>query len=362
MKKICLFIGIMFSFQITLRSQVTDEFKKEQGLLHPPPVVNFYITGLCYGDTTRLVSKTDLGEIYWAITNDKGDTLYSFHGETTSYYFKKKGVYNICQTADNGHLATKIRTVLVDTIIQADFEYRPCFNEFNNQSYCSDQYVWLMPDHSVSTDTFPAFQFKQPGTYPVKLTAKKGNKAHTIVKMISIVPDSIGIPDATFTFKRHGSSNVFDFKAVDSLQRNYSWSFGDRTFDDTSGYKVTHTFDMDKYSPPMSLRVGNSCGFQFYELDPFKITGVEMYSLDQHTSVYPNPAKEELNISISDLPSSDELTLKLMDLKGAVLLENHQHTSGMIAVKWNTSSLARGIYVLQIIDRDQFINRKIVIQ
>jgi hypothetical protein len=58
-----------------------------------------------------------------------------------SYYFKKRGFYSVCLTADNGHLATKTRIIRVDTITEADFKYRNCFNEFENLSTCADQFT-----------------------------------------------------------------------------------------------------------------------------------------------------------------------------------------------------------------------------
>lgn len=362
MKKISLYLGILFAISIHVQAQTTDEYHREEGILHPPPVVNFYITGLCYGDTTHFISKTDIGEIYWAITNDKGDTLYSVKSVDTKYYFKKKGIYNICQTADNGHLATKIRTVVVDTITHADFYFRPCINEFNNLSTCSDQFVWLMPDNSTTTDAFPAYQFKTGGNAPVKLIAKKGNKANTVTKVISVPTDSLGIPDATFTFKRQGTSNVFDFKAVDSLEPHYSWTFGDLTFDDVSGYKVTHTFNTSKYEAPMNLRVSNGCGFKIYEADPFAVVGIETYSLMENIRVFPNPATEELTIAITDLPIAQWVSIRLTDIHGKIFKEYESALSGSFNTKWDISTFAKGIYFLEIISNDQLINKKIMVQ
>lgn len=361
MKTIFLCLVALLTIYVPMQSQTTDGYKTGESTLHPPPVVNFYITGLCYGDTTHFISKTDIGEIYWAITNDKGDTLYSVKSVDTKYYFKKKGMYNICQTADNGHLATLIRTVVVDTITHADFYFRPCINEFNNLSTCADQFVWLMPDNSTTTNAFPAYQFKTGGSFPVKLTAKKGNKANTVTKMIAVPTDSLGIPDATFTFKRHGTSNVFDLKAVDSLEPNYSWTFSDLTFDDTSGYKVTHAFNMSKYEAPMNLRVSNGCGFRIYEADPFAIVGVDEYSLTENTYVFPNPATEELTISISGLHASEQLALKLTDMQGKLIKESESQASVSFNAKWDVSTLAKGIYFLELITGDQVVNKKIVI-
>ena len=366
MKKIfstgILMLFTVFAF-VKANAQSTDEYKLNEKALHPPPVPNFYISGLCYGDTTFFFNKTDLGEIYWAITNDKGDTLFSEKNENIKYFFKKKGIYNICLTADNGHIATKIRTVLVDTITHADFYFRTCINEFDNQATCADQFIWTFPDNVTSTTTFPTYQFKKGGSFPVQLIAKKGSKANTITKIITVTSDSLGIPDATFTFKRHGTSNTFDLKAVDSLANQYNWTFGDRQFDDTSGYKVTHTFDMDKYDGPVSLRVANGCSFTFYEVDPFDVTGItDNYFLERNASVYPNPVNDAVNIVIENLKVSKVITIRLIDMNGAVVLENRAITMGTsYALQWNVTSFSKCIYLIQILTDGELLNKKIAV-
>lgn len=349
---------------MSLSAQSAVKRKENEKTLHPPPIVNFYITGLCYGDTTYFISKTNIGDISWAITNDKGDTLYLANTENAKYYFKKKGYYNICQTADNGHIAFKIRTVLVDTITNVGFYYRKCINEFDNTSTCADQFVWTFPNNTTSTDTFPTYQFKNTGKFPVKLVVKKGNKTKTLTQMISLPPDSVGIPEATFTFKRHGNLNIFDFKAVDSLADNYNWSFGDIQFDDTSGYKVTHTFDMKKYNGLVSLRVQNGCGFTSYETDPFTVTGIfDEYFLIRNVSIYPNPASDEVNIAINNLPHPKTVVIKLIDIKGSVLQEEKfVNATASFNTKFNTSSLSKGMYLIQLTIDDQLLNKKIIVQ
>lgn len=367
MKKIVfsfILIKLAMFLHVPLRAQSTDEYRLNEKVMHPPPVVNFYITGLCYGDTTYFINKTDIGTIYWAITNDKGDTLFSAKTDNTKYFFKKKGLYNVCQTADNGHIATKIRTVLVDTITHAAFEFRKCINEFNNLSTCADQFVWTFPDNETSTHAFPTYVFQKAGTATVKLIAKKGNKANTHSETVTLPPDSLDVPKATFTFKRHGTSNVFDLVAVDSLADWYAWSFGDRQFLDTTGYKVTHTFDMSVYEAPVSLRVQNGCGFSTYELDPFAVTGInDPYFLNRNASVYPNPTSEEVNIAITNLQRTENILIRLIDVNGTVLQEHQSMSTGTaLNFKFNTSSLSKGIYLIQLMMDGQLLNKKVIVQ
>jgi hypothetical protein len=359
-----LFLSLLPGFSASLKAQSIHELYTNKRALHPPPIPDFYMSGLCFGDTTRFYNRTNAGSISWSILNDKGDTLYTALKDTIAYYFKKRGAYNVCLTADNGHLATLTRTVMVDTIVKADFAYRTCINEFNNLSTCSDHFIWTFPGSITSAATFPGYQFKKGGPNTVKLVASKGNKSNTITKIITMTWDSLGAPDSTFIFKRHGTSYTFDFKAVDSLERSYSWNFGDRQFDDTSGYKVTHTIDFAKYSGPVQLRVASACSFTICEIDPFLTTGIpdEVFLL-RNTIVYPNPTSDELNLSINNLATGKRMTIKLMDAKGTLLKETQAiSTAKSYNQKYNMTEFAKGIYLLQIIADEQLLNKKIVVQ
>jgi hypothetical protein len=367
MKKFALFVFVLFVFTFSIRSvaqskQVISAVVKEK-LMHPPPVPYFLITGLCYGDTTHFTNRTiGTTKIHWSILNDKGDTLYQSDDLEISYYFKTRGFYSVCLTADNGHLATKTRIVSVDTVIKADFAYRNCFNEFENMSTCADHFIWVFPDGTHSTDTLPSYTFKAPGGLPVKLTAFRNAKNNTANKFISIGGDSLGQPDPTFTFK-HIDSTLFEFKAVDSLEHNYTWYFGDDTYDDSSGYKTRHVIDLEKYNGSVELFMTNVCGFAIFELNPFAITNVkEKNALSLNAAIYPNPARDELTISMTDLPEGKNMLVRLIDAKGSTLQETRTISHTKTLLKYDISALPKGIYLVQILIVEQLLSKKIVIQ
>lgn len=328
--------------------------------LHPPPVPYFYITGLCFGDTTHFINHTDIGSIRWSITTDKGDTIYRAVGDQAAYYFKKRGAYNVCLTADNGHLATKIRTVIVDTITKADFSFRYCYDVFDNLSACSDQYVWVLPDGSSTTAAFPAYKFTRPGVYPVKLVAIRGNRKDTLLKSISIRGDSLGAPNANFTFRKIGEPAVYEFTAMDSLADNYSWYFGDQKYDDTSGFKVIHSIDLETYDGAVDLWMSNGCGAANFQLDPIHLTRIKENSFEESVVVYPDPAADELHVNFSNGSTEKDRSIKLMDLRGRVLIDFKQEQVQNEDVL-HIGSLPAGMYILQIGTERSRWNKKIVI-
>jgi hypothetical protein len=353
---------LLFTLSLSVHAQSKGD---NASLLHPPPDPIFSVSGLCLGDTTYFINKTLGASIRWYISTSNGDTIYTSNNETASYYFKDRGTYTVCLTASNGHEASKFRTILVDSITKANFSFRYCYNEFDNLSTCSDQFVWILPDNSTTTDEFPKFKFASAGTYSVKLVAKKGNKSDTLVKIITIQKDSLNAPDARFTFKRVGiSSSVFEFTAVDSLADSYIWYFGDNRYDDTIGYKVTHIFDVDAYQPPVRLFVANGCGSTIYSADPFETTGIKKVNfLDVNTLIYPNPANTEIMLSIQNLPANKAIVIKFIDSNGRLLQENKStSTPSAYQLKYNLENVAKGIYLVQILIDGQLLNRKIVVQ
>lgn len=360
----CLFFILIMSSAFSQTQKSGSSFNPSKNL-HPPPVPYFIIKGLCYGDTTYFINKTTSTIISseWSIMNDKGDTIYTSKNQDASYYFKKRGFYSICLAANNGHIASKIRTVRIDTITTANFAFRYCYDEFENLSTCSDQFVWILPDNSTSTDFAPAYTFTVPGKFPVKLEARKGNKSNTLSKLVNMRGDSIGLPNAAFTCKRIDTSSTFEFTAVDSLATLYSWYFGDQQGDDTSGYKVIHTIDKSKYTPPVNLLITNGCGFTFDFLDPFTVTVLpEETKSMMDVTVYPNPVEEELIIAVNNSMDHKKAVLRLMDINGAIVTETKlQPTNGRFNFKYDVTQLHKGIYLLQVEVGKQVVNRKIMV-
>jgi PKD repeat protein len=368
MKKFILYnLVLLFVFTFTTRSvaQSKQAVPASEKVMHPPPVPYFLITGLCYGDTTHFINRSSsASSVHWSILNDKGDTLHQSDNNTMSYYFKKRGFYSVSLTADNGHLATKTRIVSVDTVTEANFAYRNCFNEFENLSTCADQYIWLFPDGSNSTDTLPRYTFKTPGQFLIRFTAfNKNGKSHTANKFISIGGDSLGQPNPAFTFK-HIDSTLFEFKAMDSLEHNYTWYFGDNAYDDTSGYKTRHVIDLEKYNGAVTLFLSNLCGFASADQDPFAITDIkETDQLSLHTIIYPNPASGELTLSIADLPPGKTILVRLVDAKGVTVKETTAITAAKnYRLNYNTSALPNGIYLVQMLVGEQLLSKKVILQ
>jgi hypothetical protein len=87
---------------------------------------------------------------------------------------------------------------------------------------------------------------------------------------------------------------------------------------------------------------------------PCDTTFVQNPSLQQKLSVYPNPASGSFFVQ---LPTSKDCSLKLINMNGAIVLEQQlSHTS---SARIACNQLSSGIYILQITQADQQWNQRI---
>jgi len=75
-------------------------------------------------------------------------------------------------------------------------------------------------------------------------------------------------------------------------------------------------------------------------------------------SVYPNPSKEFINVDLSSLTNVSDATVKIVSSNGTTVYESIA-TSQTETI--NTSSLLKGIYMVQVTSGNKIANKKIVI-
>ncbi|MFN3444939.1 MAG: T9SS type A sorting domain-containing protein [Bacteroidia bacterium] len=92
-----------------------------------------------------------------------------------------------------------------------------------------------------------------------------------------------------------------------------------------------------------------------YTLYVYGSVGYLENTLDNHISVFPNPAKDVLNITTT---SSPKITVQLFDINGKLQMEQVIEASATIDLK----TLTKGIYILKLNNSAQHITRKIVVE
>ena len=77
-------------------------------------------------------------------------------------------------------------------------------------------------------------------------------------------------------------------------------------------------------------------------------------------SISPNPTTEGVVLSLSSKVSK-KVQMRMTDVSGrAVISENWQIQAGENSKKWDVSQLAKGAYMIQIIENQDVISKKII--
>ncbi len=88
--------------------------------------------------------------------------------------------------------------------------------------------------------------------------------------------------------------------------------------------------------------------------------GIEDYLTDNYVSVFPNPASNELNVSIQS-PGEMDVTIKILNLLGKEVV-NTSFTSKLGNVKTiDITNLNNGVYVIQLESEGNIFSRKLII-
>ena len=89
-------------------------------------------------------------------------------------------------------------------------------------------------------------------------------------------------------------------------------------------------------------------------------SGINQQISDRHIRVFPNPANDQLNISL-DNPGNSEFLVSVTDLNGKVLLSKIYNFNGN-RIQIDLDGIKSGMYLLKLMDNNQVISKMFVIQ
>jgi hypothetical protein len=81
---------------------------------------------------------------------------------------------------------------------------------------------------------------------------------------------------------------------------------------------------------------------------------------DTQTIVYPNPSEGQMRIELKD-KSLNDLKVKVYDMNAKLIVTTFIHKNGLDHFDFE-AELQAGVYILQIITKDEVVNRKIIIK
>ncbi len=110
-------------------------------------------------------------------------------------------------------------------------------------------------------------------------------------------------------------------------------------------------------------KIGNTCDTIFSNsafLDMGSSTHIEKYSQDDLISIYPNPAKDLLTVSLETTTINENIEITIFDFVGRAL--KTIETTGQSEIQINTNDLTNGVYNVKIIIGDnRVVTKKVII-
>lgn len=267
--------------------------------------------------------------------------------------------------------ADSCESTFVDTISLTCVPPPPCRSDFDfTVSNCSEfsftnraqssgtitNYEWLFGDGTLSTDPNPTHIYTQNGDYQVclKVIADNGcEETYCDSISISCLPPPACM--AEFTTNTAGCPEIAFFDLSKDKGINFwNWDFGDgntsnlqnpsNTYANGGNYQVCLTINTDSCSSTTCQIVNVAC---------LSLADEEAIEI----KIYPNPAQDILNLSISQELKDAEV--KIYSIQGQLMLTENISVVNQKAI--NISDLPAGMFIIEIEEagsvfaRQQFI-------
>jgi PKD repeat protein len=296
-------------------------------------------------------------EFFWEF-GDGGTSV----EENPVHFYQEPGFYEVCLTISSPDCQDIFcNEVLVEGNgweCHADFgwqvnaDFSVTFMDFSYPT--PEEWLWEFGDGTTSTEQNPLHQYFEPGTYEVCLTML--NSSLNCQDMICHVVD-IETPaglNASFEYMQD-STNFFMLYFFDTSTGNpieWMWEFGDGTM--SNEQNPMHSFN-GPGSYVVCLTVMDVAGqastyCEEIILDGSFISGIGEPENELNIShVFPNPAKEFVNLEINS-PMNSEMEIALINLQGKVVQNSiHGLLTGENQVRLDVSTLAEGVYLVRVL-------------
>ncbi len=288
----------------------------------------------------------------WAWTFGDGGTSTL---QNPSHLYAAPGTYNVCLITTNtcgSDTTCQSVTVCAQPVSIFTFTTNQSSATFTNTSTNGTTSFWSFGDGVNSTQASPTHVYPSPGTYTACLVTYNACYTDTLCLTVTICP----LPLPSFNV----APNNFIYAFTDitpGVNTAWAWTFGDGGT--STVQNPTHTYAANgTYN--VCLEVTNSCGNDSScQTLVVNVVGVAD-GLDGSLQLWPNPARNQLKVSLL-LPGSSALDILVRDMAGRLV---HQHHVQVAAGTWSTqmdiSSLAAGMYMLEIQGQDLHAMRKFV--
>jgi len=303
---------------------------------------------------------------------DFGDGNSSTDAVFTTHSYSTPGYYTVCATIDDGGLCSSKSCRVI--LVTGGGGCTPLFLATTN---CG---VTTFTDLSTPTGYSYAEWDLGDGT---TATAAPGNYMHSYAvsdtytvhfQMIDTVnlcnlgystDIIVTIPSvaANFSYVASGTGPyAVNFTNTSSGATSYMWDFGDG--DTSSAENPVHDYDSCSYSVNLTAIDSNGCiSDTLILIDACDISVPTFNSVLNSMSVYPNPAKDNINLVLNSRLNSDVILI-VKDVTGRNVVESIpvQLNAGKNNYKLDLPKLPAGVYIIQINDDFGMMNTRVLIK
>ncbi|MDD5508092.1 MAG: PKD domain-containing protein [Bacteroidales bacterium] len=285
--------------------------------------------------------------VYW----DFGDGTFSWERDPLHIYTMEKDylVMHSAFSLSGSFMASQV--INICEMPTSDFTYELSKwgqLTLHDQSHMATKYRWDFGDGIVSTETSPEHYYQEDGTYTVSLLVTRGECADSASTVVEVCI----FPKAEFYYQVNGIE--INFYSTSIRADSLSWDFRDGS--GSSLANPVHTFNITgEYY--VLLHAYNGCGKD--SVTHMVYVGLEEMDKDVPVSIYPVPVSDKLYI----LPTSacKEMKATLYNAYGNIMLSLQKDNGAEGMILLDLTSMAEGVFFLQLTLDDRVYTRKIVV-
>ncbi|MCE3228636.1 MAG: hypothetical protein K0S32_3187 [Bacteroidetes bacterium] len=352
-----------------------------------PPTAAFSLpTLLCSSSATAtpVNSSTGSGPLTYSWSSSPAATISAPTASAPLFTFPGAGTYTVTLEATNSvttNITTQVVNVTACSAPTASFAVtsssvcNKVATNFTNTSTGSPTptFSWTTTGSSTitpsATSSNVAISFSTAGVYTVTLWAMNAQGTVSTTQTISI--SNCG-PVAGFNVPSGTQCTVAAITPTNTTPANspagggaltYSWSCSPTAGSISNVTALNPTITLvNAGTYTITLKATNTSGTMIatQQVTVSTCIGVEENSLNaSNISVYPNPAKDHLNIEIPE-GFSDNYSVTLTNVLGKVILSEKVANKEKINISF--ASVAKGIYFVTVESKGQKANKKIIIE
>jgi PKD repeat protein len=278
---------------------------------------------------------------------------------TFSFNPVNTGTFNYSGNGTSGNytISTEVVTTFnsTDSVMIYPFPEIPLISVLGNDTICSGDtvvlkawspdaqvYNWYNADVIIAGETDSLLTVLGPGLFKAEAINQYGCSSFSLIQTITQQPP---LPNVNFSINGNTLTTFLS-------GYNFQWLLNgtDITGATSSTYTITQ-------QGSYSLRACDNFGC-CRTSDALTLTPVSVSSISNasHIRVYPNPAKNSLNIDMVDL--NNNAFVELFDITGRLYINEVIERSSTLDI----SQLPNGIYMLRIVADDGIYHQKVVIE